>query len=144
VMDGGALDNTGVETTFRFLQTFKEWINQNTSEVVVLQIRDTEKQDEPEEQKQKTLFSRFTDPLGTVYNNMENMQDFLTDQKLNYIDEKLRGKLHFVLFEYTSEKKDEKAAMSMHISSRDKTDILKSLKRSNNVVAFNKLKKLLE
>ncbi len=144
VMDGGALDNTGVETTFRFLQTFKDWINQNVSEVVVIQIRDTPKQEEPEEKKRKTLFSRMLDPLGTVYTNMENMQDFLTDQKLNYMDEELSGKLKFVLFEYTSEKKDDKAAMSMHASTRDRDDILRSLKRANNVAAFNKLKKLLE
>ena len=87
VMDGGALDNTGVETTFRFLQTFKDWVNENTSEVVVIQIRDEQKQDEPDEQKQKTLFARLTDPLGTVYTNMDNMQDFFTDQKLNYMDD---------------------------------------------------------
>ncbi len=144
VMDGGALDNTGMETTFRFLQTFKDWINLNTSGVVVIQIRDEQKQREPEAQTQKTLFARFTDPLGTVYTNMDNMQDFLLDQKLNYVDEELRGKLHFVLFEYTTEKKNDKAAMSMHISSRDKSDILKSLNRSNNVAAFNKLKLLLK
>jgi hypothetical protein len=143
VMDGGALDNTGVEISFRFIQTFKDWINQNTSEVIVLQIRDAEKQEEPEEQPQKTVFARLTDPLGTVYNNIDNMQDFLIDQKLNYVDEELSGKLHFILFEYTSEKKDDKAAMSMHISSRDKTDILRSLNRSNNVAAFNKVRILL-
>jgi hypothetical protein len=33
--------------------------------------------------------------------------------------------------------------MSMHISSRDKTDILRSLNRSNNVAAFNKVRILL-
>ncbi|MFN8321821.1 MAG: hypothetical protein U0T74_04110 [Chitinophagales bacterium] len=143
VMDGGALDNTGVETTFRFLQTFKDWINANTSGVIIIQIRDAEKQEEPEAQTQKTLFARLTDPLGTVYSNMDNMQDFFTDQKLNYLDEELRGKLKFILFEYTTEKKDDKAAMSMHISSRDKNDILKSLHRTNNVIAFEKLKRLL-
>jgi hypothetical protein len=143
VMDGGALDNTGVETTFRFIQSFKEWINQNISEVVVIQIRDNEKQEEPEEQPQKTVIARLTDPLGTVYNNMDNIQDFFTDQKLNYIDDELSGKLHFILFEYTTEKEEEKAAMSMHISSRDKTDILRSLYRSNNVAAFNKVRILL-
>jgi hypothetical protein len=144
VMDGGALDNTGVETTFRFLQTFKEWINKNTAQVVIIQIRDTKKEEEPEEQKQKTLFARLTDPLGTVYTNMDNMQDFLIDQKLNYIDEELRGKLKFVLFEYTSDKEEEKAAMSMHINSRDKKDILRSLYRTNNRAAFNKLQHLLQ
>ena len=144
VMDGGALDDIGVETTFRFLQTFKDWINQNTRGVVVIQMRDGEKLDEPKEQPQKTVLNRFIDPLGTVYNNMDNMQSFMVDQKLNYIDEELRDKLSFISFEYTTDKKDEKAAMSMHLTSRDKNDIIKSLNRSNNVAAFNKLKLLLE
>jgi hypothetical protein len=144
VMDGGAMDDTGVEPTFRFLQTFKDWINKNTSAVVVIQIRDSKKQEEePDEQLQTTMLSRLTDPLGTIYNNMDNMQDFMIDQKLNYIDDELRGKLNFILFEYTADKKEEKAAMSMHITSRDKEDIIKSLKRPNNVAAFNRLKMLL-
>lgn len=145
VMDGGAMDDSGIEPTFRFLQTFKNWINQNTRGVVVIQIRDGKKQDEePGQQLQTTVLSRLTDPLGTIYANMENMQDFMVDQKLNYIDDELRGKLHFVYFEYTADKKEEKAAMSMHITSRDKNDIIKSLNRPNNVAAFNKLKMLLE
>ena len=144
IMDGGVLDDAGVEPTFRFLQTFKDWINKNTSGVVVIEIRDDKKQDEPAEQLQTTMMSRFTDPLGTVYTNMDRMQDFLIDQKLNYMDDELRGKLKFVLFEYTANKKDEKAAMSMHLSQRDKNDIIKSLDRSNNIAAFNKLKILLD
>jgi hypothetical protein len=143
VMDGGALDDAGIEPTFRFLQAFKGWINKNTRKVIIIQMRDTQKEEEPEEQLQTTMFSRLSDPLGTVYNNLDNIQDFLVDQKLNYIDEELRGKLNFVLFEYTSDKNDEKAAMSMHLTSRDKTDIMKSLNRPNNVAAFNRLKLLL-
>jgi hypothetical protein len=144
VMDGGALDDFGVEPTFRFLQTFKDWINKNTRGVIVIQIRDAQKAEEDiRTQLQTTMLSRLTDPLGTVYNNLDNMQDFMTDQKLNYMDEELRGKLNFVLFEYTSDSKEEKAAMSLHLTSRDKSDIIKSLSRSNNVNAFNKLKLLL-
>ena len=143
VMDGGALDGNGIEPTFRFLQTFKEWINKNTRGVVVIEIRDSEKEGEPEEQMQTTFLSRFSDPIGTVYSNMDRMQDFLIDQKLNYIDDELRGKLNFVLFEYTADKEDEKAAMSMHLTLRDKNDIIKSLGRGNNIAAFNKLKMLL-
>jgi hypothetical protein len=142
VMDGGALDDAGVEPTFRFLQTFKDWINKNTGGVVIIEIRDSEKEGEPSAQLQTTMMSRFTDPLGTVYVNMDRMQDFLVDQKFNYIDDELKGKLNFVMFEYTSDKKDEKAAMSMHLTSRDKSDILKSMCRSNNEAAFNKLKLL--
>lgn len=140
VMDGGALDNFGVETTIRFLKTFKDWINKNTSGVVIIQIRDTEKAEEPEETTQKTLFARLTDPLGTVYTNMENMQDFLTDYRIDDMDEELRGKLRFILFEYTADKKDEKAAMSFHLTARDKNDILRSLNRFSNTTAFKKVK----
>ena len=100
VMDGGALDNFGIETTLRFLNTFGDWINNNTSGVVIIQIRDSEKFEEPKASERKTVFARVTDPLGTVYNNMENMQDFLTDYRLDEMSEELRGKLQFVLFEY--------------------------------------------
>ena len=144
VMDGGALDNFGVETTLRFLNTFGDWINKNTSGVVIIQIRDSEKFEEPKSSDQKTVFARITDPLGTVYTNMENMQDFLTDYRLDEMSEELRGKLQFVLFEYTTAHEEDKAAMSLHLTTRDKSDIMKSVKRPNNVEAFNKLKVLFE
>ncbi|MBL7776925.1 MAG: hypothetical protein JNK66_01380 [Chitinophagales bacterium] len=143
VMDGGALDNFGIETTLRFLETFKSWVNANTDGVVIIQIRDTEKLEEPEETKQKTVFSRLTDPLGTVYRNMENMQDFLTDQRLSDLDSELRGKINLILFEYIPENEGKKAAMSMHLNSRDKADITASVNRHNNIRGFNKLKRLL-
>ncbi|HLP51931.1 MAG TPA: hypothetical protein VK154_13675 [Chitinophagales bacterium] len=142
VMDGGALDNFGIETTLRFLNTFGDWIDKNTSGVVIIQIRDSEKFEEPAASEKKTVFARITDPLGTVYTNMENMQDFLTDYRLDEMSEELRGKLQFVLFEYTSEKVENKAAMSLHLTTRDKSDIMRSMKRPNNVKSFNKLQEL--
>lgn len=143
VMDGGALDNFGIETTLRFLNTFGDWIDKNTSGVVIIQIRDSEKFEEPAASERKTVMARITDPLGTVYSNMENMQDFLTDYRLDEMSEELRGKLQFVLFEYTTEKAEDKAAMSLHLTTRDKSDILRSVKRPNNVASFRKLEQLL-
>lgn len=143
VMDGGALDNFGIETTLRFLNTFGDWIDKNTSGVVIIQIRDSEKFEEPAASERKTVMARITDPLGTVYSNMENMQDFLTDYRLDEMSEELRGKLQFVLFEYTTEKAEDKAAMSLHLTTRDKSDILRSVKRLNNVAGFKRLEKLL-
>jgi hypothetical protein len=144
VMDGGALDNFGSEITFKFLQTFKDWIDKNVSEVIVIQIRDSEKIDVPETEEAQTILGRLFSPLGTVYNNMENMQDFFLDQKMDYIDEELKGKVKFVLFEYRAEKPEDKAAMSLHLSARDKYDILKSTTRPNNRDAFTKLARLLQ
>jgi hypothetical protein len=73
---------------------------------------------------------------------MENMQDFLTDYRLDEMSEELRGKLQFVLLEYTTEKAEDKAAMSLHLTTSDKSDILRSVKRPNNVESFKKLEQL--
>ena len=40
VMDAGLRDNYGQETTLRFLISFQDWIKENTSGVLVIQIRD--------------------------------------------------------------------------------------------------------
>lgn len=139
IMDGGALDNFGTEITFKFLQTFKSWINQNVSEVIIIQIRDNPKIEEPAKEATTTIFTRLFSPLGTVYSNMENMQDFIVDQKLDYMDEELKGKVKVILFEYSAEKKEEQAAMSLHLSARDKYEILKSLWRPKNKEAFKQV-----
>ncbi|MBL0309002.1 MAG: hypothetical protein IPP77_04785 [Bacteroidetes bacterium] len=143
VMDGGIVDNMGVEVTFRFLKVFKDWINENTSGVVLIQIRDSEKEPEPEETKKKTLLSRMFDPIGSIYSNSGNVQNFQMDQKMNYVNEELKGNLKLVTFEYTSENRDAKAAMSFHLTSRDKEDIIRSLNRKNNVAAFGELNTVL-
>ena len=43
VMDAGMRDNFGMKTTVQFLYTFREWIQENTREVIVVQIRDLQK-----------------------------------------------------------------------------------------------------
>ncbi|MGZ8517326.1 MAG: hypothetical protein ACXWWD_08250, partial [Chitinophagaceae bacterium] len=40
VMDAGLRDNYGQETSLRFLEAFDDWINENTSGVLLIQIRD--------------------------------------------------------------------------------------------------------
>jgi hypothetical protein len=40
VMDAGIRDNFGQETCLRFIEVFKDWLQANTSKVVLLQIRD--------------------------------------------------------------------------------------------------------
>lgn len=47
-MDAGLRDNYGFETSYRFLYEFKDWINKNTSRVIIVQARgDYEKDYEP-------------------------------------------------------------------------------------------------
>ncbi len=143
VIDGGARDNFGIVSVMKFLINFKDWINQNTSGVVIVQTRDSQKDDEPEETKQKTFLQEVFQPIGSLYTNLENVQDFNNDQKLAYINEELGGKVQFILFEYIPEKKTEKASMSLRLTAREKKEILHALELGNNSRSFEKLKRAL-
>ena len=46
IMDAGISDNFGVDDATRFLYSFKDWIAENTSGVVILSIRDSSKENE--------------------------------------------------------------------------------------------------
>jgi hypothetical protein len=143
VFDGGAIDNFGIETTIKFLTVFKDWINENTSGVVILQTRDSQKEEEPQEKGSKTFLQSVSQPLGSFYNNLENIQDNHNDTKLAYINDLLNGKIQFILFEYIPEKKTEKASMSLRLTSREKREILNSLSRPNNTRSFDLMRKAL-
>ncbi|WP_373397322.1 hypothetical protein V8V91_22580 [Algoriphagus halophilus] len=45
-MDTGLSDNFGVQDALRFIYVFQKWISENTSGVVLITIRDSEKSTE--------------------------------------------------------------------------------------------------
>jgi hypothetical protein len=143
VLDGGALDNTGAETTFRVLQIFKDWINNFTSGVVIIQVYDGAKSEENKEMEKHSWFSKLLNPLGTVFGNTFAVQDFIVDQKLGYMNEELNGKVQVISFEYIPEKKNEKAALSLHLTAKEKYNILSAVSQPNNRKAFKLLQESL-
>ncbi len=144
VLDGGALDNTGAETTFRVLQIFKDWINLFTSGVVIIQVYDGAKHEENKEVEKQSVVSKLLNPLGTIFGNMIAVQDFIVDQKLGYMNEELNGKVQVISFEYIPEKKNEKAALSLHLTAKEKYNILSAVSQPNNRKAFKLLQESLE
>ncbi|MFN8277156.1 MAG: hypothetical protein U0T84_06720 [Chitinophagales bacterium] len=144
VLDGGALDNLGYETTCRFLQTFKDWINENTSGVVIVQIRDGAREEAVDSMTRQSLFTQFSNPLGTIFANLLTFENFLVDQKLAVINEALKGHVQVISFEYIPEKGDEKAALSLHLTEREKRSIVRAVKRPNNQEGFELLKAALQ
>ena len=43
VMDAGVRDNLGLHTSINYIDKFKHWIGDNTSGIIIVQIRDKEK-----------------------------------------------------------------------------------------------------
>lgn len=143
VMDAGIRDNFGQVTTLRFLYTFRQWINENTSGVVYLQIRDTRKNDIKSIKKTKDLSDLVFEPLFTMQQHWSAMQDFEQDNQVNYMEGHFPGKFHRIIFQYVPQKEDKAAALSWHLTSREKMDIAGALYNPGNQAAFEYVLKLI-
>lgn len=143
VMDAGLRDNYGMETSLRFIHTFKDWLQENCSKVVLLQIRDRSISDWDKPYDSKDLFGLFTKPFLLLQNNWYKMQDYYQTDQLNYLYDQMGGSFERVCFQYIPAKKEAPAALSFHSTTAEKKDIAASLFNESNLEAARRLKKLI-
>jgi len=143
VMDAGLRDNYGAGLAVRFVQTFRDWITENTDGVVVVQIRSWEKVNDIEPSDHKGVVGNLMTPAGAV-NNVVVMQDYDQDQNLTLLGN-LMGKNHveIVRFTYRPVRKQREASLSFHLSKREKMDIMEAFKLPENQAGVAALKQVL-
>ncbi len=139
VMDAGLRDNFGQETTLRFIETFKDWLQENTSAVVLVQMRDCAMDDWEKPNDGNTIFSFFTKPFLLLQNNWFKMQDYYQHDAIEYLRRSYGPNFKRVLFQYIPSKKAERAGLSFHLTASEKNDIAASLDDSINVAAMKQL-----
>lgn len=142
VMDAGMRDNYGLEMALKYLYTFREWIQENTSGVVILQIRDRHKQFPIQDNEFKTITGTLSRPLGSFYGNWFQIQDFEQNQMLQYASAWYDGKIDVIDFELRNEKPDN-ISLSWHLTNREKNRIRESLLLPENQESIQRLKDLL-
>ncbi|MEO1434824.1 MAG: patatin-like phospholipase family protein, partial [Bacteroidota bacterium] len=142
IMDAGWKDNFGITSASRFAYVFREWIKKNTSGVVVVQIRGSEKVDQINQDYRRGLLDKFFNPVGVVTQQSE-LQDYHHDAYVNFLTE-VFGKEHMdiVRFIYRPSKLNEPASMSFHLTQREKTDIIRSFYRPENQESLERLQRL--
>lgn len=166
IMDAGISDNFGVEVATRFIYVFKDWIQKNTSGVIIVSIRDTQKNKPIEKQIQPSLFQRLFTPLEGIYMNQEYMQDINNDNLLEYIQGSLgKTKIHRVEFEYVPISKNideihkalenpelytmpkkvviERAVLSWHLTKKEKESLYRTIFELRNHSSVRYLASLL-
>jgi len=143
VFDSGMRDNFGIETTLRFLFTFRNWINSNTSGVVIIQLRDKHKQSEIKESGTKTLIQHLSMPLGSFYGNLFSVQDYSQHQQIQYASLWFDGKIDFVDLEMRNEKNN-KVSLSWHLTNKEKKNILESINLPQNQESVRRLQELIQ
>lgn len=141
VMDAGIRDNYGVLNAVRFLFEFREWINNNTSGVVFIQIRDTHKKSRLQNSSLTTLLSKITAPVRNVSGNFLLMQDYLHDDYLKYLGAWINCPFDFVSFQLPE--MDEKVALSWHLTNKEKIFLRDAVFSEENNKSLNRIDQLL-
>ncbi len=139
VMDAGIRDNYGQETTLRFLNTFREWVNENTSGVIFIQIRDRKNADWEDHFRKSGLFGLLTKPITVLQYNWMKMQDYYHEEMVSYADDAFGFPFEKVTFSYIPAKKNQAAALNFHLTAKEKNDIAQALYTNSNTASFNRI-----
>lgn len=143
VMDGGLRDNYGVENSLRFLSHMQDWIEENTSGVLIVQIRDRMDGGWENPYEYDNLTGNTTKPFFLLQHNWYKMMDYFQSDMENYFVSNSGYPIHKVSFQYIPRSEENKAALSFHLSEREKLDIAASLNSKHNQEGFQKLLKLI-
>jgi hypothetical protein len=142
VMDAGIRDNFGQETSLRFLNVFNDWLRENTSGVVYIQIRDRKGSDWSDAKEARGFTSMFTKPIGVIQFNWMKMQDYYHEEMVSMADDTFRFPFEKLTFTYVPAKKNQAAALNFHLTLKEKVDIADALGSPDNQNAFQRVRVL--
>ena len=143
-VDAGFVDNFGIETAARFLNVFQNWINLNTSGVVIIQIRDNLKKNEIEDFEYRKMFSKLFGSFGSLTDNLNTKQDYSQDYMVDATNDVLKNKLEIIRFEYEPLSTQKKASLSLHLTKKELEDIQKTAENENNIESLKRLISILK
>ncbi len=144
VMDAGLRDNLGEETSLRFLNIFKDWINENTRGVLIIQIRSRKKGSWDGGFKASGISEMITNPFTMMQKNWFRLQDYFQDDGISYLQNTLGYKLHRVSLMYIATDPEVEAPLNFHLTAIEKKEVSASLHRKNNLEATELIISLLK
>jgi Patatin-like phospholipase len=170
IMDAGLSDNFGVSDAVRFIYAFRKWIQDNTSGIIFVSIRDTQKDKPIEKSLGQSLMQRIFTPISSLYANLEYLQDITNDNMVEFAQSWFPREfpIHRVEFQYVplshsfaeiearkkaleAGKKSEgirivkveRAALSWRLTEKEKASLKRTIYELRNQFSINQLDKLL-
>ena len=141
-MDAGLRDNYGQETTLRFIDYFKDWIQQNTGGVLIIQLRDRSNENWQQAFESQSIADMVITPATMLQHNWFKLQDYFQTDQYSYY-KKTDSTIDRISLMYQPEKADKGAAMNFHLSTREKIDVIESFNSPINQKALQQIKNLL-
>jgi hypothetical protein len=142
LMDAGIRDNYGLRTTVDYLHYLRDWIKENTSGVILLEIRDTKRILNNESYQNVSFLDKITLPFGNMYNNFPRTQDFDQEQLMNVALFHFPFPVDVVTFNLR-ERKNDRISLSWHLTRQEKEKIERAFLSNENQSSFDRLKQLL-
>ncbi len=143
VMDAGLRDNYGVETALRFLENFDQWIKENTSGVLMIQIRDRDAGGWEQPYISDDISDHITRPFLLLQHNWYKMMEYDQNNLLTYYSENKKHNIYKINFQYASAHEEGKAALNFHLTQRERNDILRSVNSDFNQKSFQHYNKII-
>ncbi len=143
VMDAGLRDNFGQETTLRFLENFQIWLKENTRGVVILQLRDRPVDNWQNPFETISLTDMLVNPATMLQHNWFKLQDYFQIDQFNYLRQN-DPFFHRIGIMYLPEKPEKTAALNLHLSGREKVDVIQSFNNPLNKKSIAVLSALLK
>ncbi len=143
VMDAGIRDNQGTKTTLKFLNVFENWIEKNTSGVVLVRIRDVMRHSVQKMHSNYGIMDRMLLPLGNMLNNFLSLQDYEHDDQLSLVTYNYKVPVHVISFDLR-ERQDDEIALSFRLTNSEKRMVKNALRAERNQKAFYNVLRVLD
>ena len=143
IMDAGIRDNYGGKITSEFIFVLREWIEENTSGVVILQIRDTKNILEGQKYASISMLDKLSLPFGNMYKNFPKVQDFNQEELFKISLQSYKFPVDIVSFNLR-EKNSDRISLSWHLTKQEKNKIKEAFNSNLNKSALEKLREILE
>ncbi|HCQ28701.1 MAG TPA: hypothetical protein DIU39_00335 [Flavobacteriales bacterium] len=144
IVDAGMRDNYGYLISHQFIMVFKNWLNKNTSGIIIVQIRDKEKiRKIKEDVRLKKILESISTPIGSVYENLFRIQDYSQDELIQSLSYWYEGNVDILNFELSFDE-NQPISLSWHLTPKERQQIITGVDLPQNKRAFERLKKLFE
>jgi hypothetical protein len=140
IMDAGLRDNYGGKVTMEYLFALEKWIQENTSGVLIVEMRDTKRILNKQNVSNITLIDKLKVPFSNMMDNFDRTQDYDQEQLMELSKTSFGFPVDIVSFNLR-ESVDDRISLSWHLTGREKQKIQAALNSPENRNSLLELKK---
>ena len=129
---------------YDFLNFFEDWISQNTRGVLIIQIRDRPTGGWDYPYVTENIGDHATKPFLMLQHNWFKTMEYFQNDLLSYYSQHAKHRINKIIFQYATEKQEDKAALNFHLTQREKKNIMSSPDFLFNIRSFKKVDSLFQ